>query len=426
MQHNTSIKALSAALLAVFSSGALAAGFALQNQTGSGNGNAFAGAAAAAEDAGTIFFNPAGIALLPEGTNVSLAATHIERSITFADQGTGGAIPKSGSNGGDAGGGALVPAGYASQTLGGGLSIGVGVSPTYGNRTEYSKDFIGRFSGYFADLKVVNTNPTLSYKANNTWSFGVGLNHGEAEVEFRQKVPGLTHDIVLSGSDDAWGWNAGVMFQPEASTRIGLAYRSGIKYTMQGMMVAKTAGGAIIGRTPISAELETPDNASLAVSHKYGDKLEVLADVTWTGWSSVQTLSAKARGGVACPLGIPGSTCASLPFRFKDTMRYGLGLNYTIASGVKLRGGIAYDETPVRTSADRTMTLPDSDRTWLSVGAKFALGKASSLDVGYSHIFFDDASTERAVTAGGATVQTVRGDFTTKADIYSLQYNLHF
>lgn len=426
MQHKPSMKVLAAALLAVTSGSALAAGFALQNQNGSGNGNAFAGAAAAAEDAGTIFFNPAGVALLPEGTNVSLAATHIERSVTFTDKGTGGAIPKSGSQGGDAGGGALVPAGYASQTLGGGLSIGVGVSPTFGNRTEYTKDFIGRFSGYFADLKVVNTNPTLTYKANNAWAFGVGLNHGEAEVEFRQKVPAATHDIVLTGSDDAWGWNAGVMFQPSESTRIGLAYRSTIKYTLQGMMVAKTATGTILGRTPISAELETPDNASLGFSHKYGNNVEVLADVTWTGWSSVQTLTATARNGVACPLGIPGSSCASLSFRFKDTMRFGLGLNYTLASGVKLRGGIAYDETPVRTSADRTMTLPDSDRTWLSLGAKFPVGKASSLDVGYSHIFFADASTSRAVKNGAATVQTVRGDFNTSADIYSLQYNLHF
>ena len=81
MKTKMMMRTLPATILITFSGATLASGFALQNQTGSGNGNAFAGAAAAAEDAGTIFFNPAGVAFLPEGTNVSLAATHIERVV---------------------------------------------------------------------------------------------------------------------------------------------------------------------------------------------------------------------------------------------------------------------------------------------------------------------------------------------------------
>jgi long-chain fatty acid transport protein len=76
------------------------------------------------------------------------------------------------------------------------------------------------------------------------------------------------------------------------------------------------------------------------------------------------------------------------------------------------------------------MTLPDSDRTWLSFGVKYSLSKISSIDVGYSHIFFDDASTARAVTTGFPAAQTlrntIRGSFDTSADILSMQYNHTF
>ena len=43
-----------------------AAGFALIEQNASGLGNAYAGQAASAQDASTIFFNPAGLTLLPD------------------------------------------------------------------------------------------------------------------------------------------------------------------------------------------------------------------------------------------------------------------------------------------------------------------------------------------------------------------------
>lgn len=53
-----------------------AAGFGLIENSASGMGNAFAGSAATAEDASTVWFNPAGMAELDDNTHVS-AAAHI-------------------------------------------------------------------------------------------------------------------------------------------------------------------------------------------------------------------------------------------------------------------------------------------------------------------------------------------------------------
>lgn len=64
--NNKNVLMLFAAWLLAQAGAANAAGFALIEQSGSGMGNAYAGAAATAEDASTIFFNPAGMTYLPD------------------------------------------------------------------------------------------------------------------------------------------------------------------------------------------------------------------------------------------------------------------------------------------------------------------------------------------------------------------------
>jgi len=427
-QHSKTLLALA---LAALTPSVWAAGFALQNQNGSGNGNAFAGSAAAAEDAGTIFFNPAGMTLLGEGHNISLAGTILDRSLKFTDTGTGGIYNSVlgypvGSSGGDAGGTSLIPAGYWSMSLSPALRIGLGVSPTFGNKTEYSSDFAGRFSGYYADLQQININPSVAYKINEMVSVGFGINYAMNEIEFRQKVhlgaPGQG-TAVLKGDDDAWGWNIGAMFQVTPTTRLGVAYRSKIKFDLEGdQKVTVDANGAAVGAASyaIRSTLETPDNFSLALKQELGPQWELLADLTWTGWSSVKTLPVFRTD--------TGAQVNALSYNFDDTWRIGVGANYILSDAWKLRVGVAYDQTPIQNDADRTMTLPDSDRTWLALGARYTLSKATSLDVSYSHIFFKDASTSRAVTnyPSPTVVQTVRGNFETSADQFSFQLNHRF
>src|SRR5260370_27232406 len=64
-----------------------AGGFALNEQSVSGLGTAYAGGAASAEDVSTLFFNPAGIALLNQG-EFQAAAHGILPSGTFTNQGS--------------------------------------------------------------------------------------------------------------------------------------------------------------------------------------------------------------------------------------------------------------------------------------------------------------------------------------------------
>lgn len=401
--------------LSVLSITANAAGFALQNQNGAGNGNAFAGAAASAEDASTLIFNPAGMTYLPEGHSLAIAGTLLNRSVDFSNAGTM-AMPTFalGNDGGDGGGMSLIPAAYYVYAVSPRLRIGVGLSPTFGNKTEYEENFIGRFSGYFAEIKQININPSVAYRLNDNVSLGFGLNYARNEVKFRQMVPvaaGTQRIARLEGDDTARGYNLGAMFQFLSATRLGLAYRSRIKFHLEGNQDIQ----GVLNRN-IKAELETPDNLSLALHQRLSDRWDLLADVSWTYWNSIKTITATSAG----------APVAALSFNFRDTYRVGIGANYQLNDAWKLRFGTAYDKTPVPSATDRTMTLPDADRTWLSVGARYTLSPQSSLDMGYSHIFFKKVATERAVALGGPFTQTIRGNFDTSADLLSVQYNHNF
>jgi long-chain fatty acid transport protein len=432
-----------------FSGSALASGFQLQNQTGSGNGNAFAGAAASAEDAGTIMWNPAGMTYLPQGHNISLAGSILIRDIKFSNNGSSAAAtplgviaPLTADNGGNAGGVSLIPAGYWAYSLSPNLRVGVGVSPTFGNKTEYNFDFVGRNAGYFAEITQININPSIAFKVNDQLSLGFGINIAHNETHFKQGYPitaapnvpacaplpscallnSANNFVDIKGDDWAVGYNLGAMFQLSPSTRLALTYRSEMKFDLEGKWDANTAvaGGAVLGDQDIKATLKTPSNVSLAVSQKLSDRWEMLGDITWTRWSVINSLVLQNKASSA--------TVATLSYNFKDTYRVGVGANYQYNDQWKLRFGVAYDRSPVKSDADRTMTLPDADRTWLSLGAKYQLSPASSVDFGYTHIFFKDSSTARAVTSSTlGLLQTIRGSWNNnQVDILSLQYNQRF
>lgn len=429
MQTQQGLRLIPALIAVAFSGTAAAAGFQLQNQNASGTSVAFAGAAAVAEDASTIFFNPAGMTYLEQGHSISLSGTVIDRSVKFTDTGTDRIrisqdVPTSrlaiGDNGGNGGGTALVPAGYYSYAITPALRVGVGMSVTYGSETEYGEEFAGRFSGQYASIHQMNLNPSIAYRVNEVVSLGAGINFAKNEIEFRQYTPtGLSTagKAVLSGDDTAWGYNVGAMFQLSPQSRVGVSYRSTMKFHLDGTLKVDAANV----NQKIKAELETPDTFSLALSHKLNDRLELLADATWTGWSSVKTL-------MPVDAGTGARATAPLRYNFKDTWRVGIGGKYQLNQAWNLRAGLAYDETPVPDDAHRTMTVPDSDRIWLAFGARWSMNKATSLDMGYAHIFFKDAKTARNVSSTDETYvrQTVRGDFKTRADLFSVQLNYNF
>src|SRR5207302_9779598 len=165
MKRNAITAAVVSALGLLAASEAHAAAFALYEQGVSGLGNAYAGAAAVAEDATTVWWNPAGMARLGSGKHAAIAGSIIAPSTKFSDSGSapaGGQPP--GGNGGDAGSTAFVPSMFFAMQYDPRWNFGVGVSVPFGLKTEYESTWIGRFQGISSKVETLNINPSVSYK----------------------------------------------------------------------------------------------------------------------------------------------------------------------------------------------------------------------------------------------------------------------
>jgi long-chain fatty acid transport protein len=394
-----------------------ASGFQLVEANGSGLGNAYSGQAAAAEDASTIFFNPAGLTRLPRLQLVG-AITLISTSTEFTNNGTTRVLtdlqPTLGGTGGDAGDVAWVPNAYVSyEAIPGKIWAGLGVNVPFGLKTEWAGDWMGRFHAVKSEVKTININPTVAWKATPWLSIGAGANAQWIDAELTNSVnysaiafgvggPAALAALAaagcgtlaggceglgkVTGNDWSWGWNVGVMLEAaKTHTRVGASYRSKVEQEIEGDVTFSNRPVLLanaLPNGPVRTTIELPDWFSVAVAQQVIPRLELLADFTWTHWSKIQDLSIFRTSGA--PL-------TSTPLQFDDSWRIGLGANYQATPMLKLRLGVAYDTTPVKDEF-RTPRLPDEDRTWLAGGVQWAFSKAGAIDVGLAYLFISDAS----------------------------------
>ena len=166
---------------------------------------------------------------------------------------------------------------------------------------------------------------------------------------------------------------------------MGLTYRSAIGYTVEGTLTFNSPAFAAL-QSNVKADIKLPQTASIGVSHQFNPQLRVLADYTWTGWDSIQNLDVVRTSGL-----LSGTTASSVPLNFENSWRIGAGVEYQVNQPWLLRAGVAYDTTPVQDQY-RTPRLPDANRTWLSIGARYQPSPQWWLDFGYTYIWMDNAS----------------------------------
>jgi long-chain fatty acid transport protein len=423
----TVVSSLVASALLAMSGSAAASGFALIEQSASGLGNAYAGGAAVAEDASTVFFNPAGMSQI-KGTQVVIAGHLIKPSAKFSDTGSTAATFSGqpvGGNGGNAGSLALVPNFYFVTDIQENLKFGLGVTVPFGLKTEYEAGWAGRFQALKSEVKTINVNPSLSFKVNDAITVGFGVDYQEIEAELTNNIvlgAGVVGDVKVSGKDNAWGYNWGVLWQVSDETRVGLAYRSSLDYKIRGDILVTGPTGAVVQNPLVTSKFETPDTFSLSAFNKVNSQWDVMADISWTRWSTFKELRFVNAGN--------GNTQGVTFENWKDTYRFSLGSNYHYNEQLTARVGVAFDQGPV-SDADRTARIPDNDRTWIAFGGQYKLNQTSTFDIGYAHLFVKTSTINNndsgtTGTPSTATVGNLVGTYKNSVDILSLQYTHNF
>lgn len=424
-------KSAAAGLAAMFgglAGGAFAAGFALNEQSGSGVGVAFAGGAASGEDASTVFYNPAAMVRI-SGTQLSVGVHGVIPDLKFNNQGsftTGG--PLTGGNGGDPGKGVVVPSFYLVTDITPNLKYGFGVSTPFGLHTQYNGDWVGRYQALKSEIKSYNLNPSLAYKVNDRVSFGAGFNAQYINANLTKAIDfGLLSGGVpqsadgavgVSGNSWAYGYNLGALFQFPTDTRVGIAYRSMVHQTLEGSASFTNVPAALsadprFANNKMTAGVTLPDSVSLSAVQEIGNKWELLSDVTFTRWSHFDQLAVVLANG----------QMDVTTENWRNTFRGSLGASYRYSDSLKLRGGAGFDQSPVR-NAYRTAAIPDNHRKILAAGANYKVSKVDSVDFAYQHLFVNDSSINNNQLATGGGQLT--GSYTLDVNILSLQYNHEF
>jgi long-chain fatty acid transport protein len=422
------VKAMAAALGAVGVLGAgqaMSAGFQLLEQNASALGNAYSGTAASAEDATTIFFNPAGMSFLP-GTSAAISLDLVRPSAEFTAINPPATLrfpPGTGTidNGGDAGDWALVPAMYFSYRLNPKVDLGFSFNAPFGLKTEYTPTWVGRLQGVKSELQTLTFGASASYKVTDTVSLGLGVTAQKADAELTSATLFPGSEIKLEGDDWGYGWNIGILAQVTPATRLGASYRSEIKHEIEGSL---TVVGVLTtpspnGSFPANASVKLPGIFTMSATHQLNDKWELLADIAWTDWSVFDKLDVFSLGQLR----------QSIPENWDDTWRFAVGANYKYNEKVKLRVGLAYDESPVP-DLFRTVRIPDNDRTWVALGVQFKLTPKDALDIGYAHLFVDDSSINTpspgTIPPASPTNPAFTGNYENNVNIVGFQYSRSF
>lgn len=423
----------------------LAAGYQIQEQSVRGLGNAFAGGAAVAEDASTVLYNPAGLTRIDR--QAALGGHVIVPRAEFEDRDSTNAIGGRPNGRVDVDGGqsAVVPNAFYANPINERLTFGFGASVLYGLTTEYPDDWIGRYHAVESVLFTVNLNPGIGYRVSDQLSLGAGISLQYAEATLsnaldfgtlgflsgtpgtQPSVPELDGFSEVEGDDWGFGYNLGLLHEFTPDTRVGLAFRSRIAHTLKGDNRLTIPEFAVPLAGPsrtrgASADLVTPATLSLSGYHRLTPNWAIMADITWTDWSEFEEIRIRFDDG---------SRDSVQPERWEDSWRYSLGVDYFYNDRLTLRAGLAYDETPVPNAELRTPRIPDASRLWVAFGASYQASDNLTLDVGYVHIFVDDAVIRDTELSTGALAgvpvgSTLDGRFDPSVDILSAQLNWRF
>lgn len=377
------------------------AGFSLIEQSVSGLGNAYAGGAASAEDATTIFYNPAGMTRL---NSQIVAGFHVvmpyaKFKIDSATRVNG--LPLGTESGGDAGKTGVVPNLYYMNKITDKLFFGLGINSPFGLFTEYSKDWAGRYHAIESGAQTININPSLALKVKDKLSLGFGVNAMYMKAKLTNAIDqalitggSITTDGYAEVEGDSWGYgfNFGVLYEFSRDTRAGIAYRSAISQNLKGDL--KFDVHPALGANPafqnreVTAHIDLPESLSFSLYHNLGERLAIMADITWTNWNTFNEIRIK---------NMDGSSASVTTTNWKDNYRYSLGLTYS-AEKTKYRFGIAYDQTPIPDAEHRTPRIPDESRTWLAAGFGYSFTKNLNLDIGGAYLFVKDPHINKVAT----------------------------
>ncbi len=247
-------------------------------------------------------------------------------------------------------------------------------------------------------------------------AFNVG---SEDDKEIPKYLTSQDKSVVSLQDRAAWGfgWNAGVMYQFNEANRIGLAYHSKVDIDFTDRTATSLGAGVIKAGKTGNLTLTLPDYLELSGFHQLTDKLAVHYSYKYTHWSRLTKLNANFEDG---------KKAFDKELQYSNNSRVALGASYDLYEKLTLRAGIAYDQAASR--HQRSAAIPDTDRTWYSLGATYKFTPNLSVDLGYAYLKGKKVHFKEVETIGKNVMLNTTANYTSQAhaNLYGLNLNYSF
>ncbi|WP_137221766.1 OmpP1/FadL family transporter [Shewanella sp. MEBiC00475] len=420
-------KTLIAAAVGLISAQTSAAGFQLNSQSATGIGRAMAGDAVIADNASVLSRNPAAMALFDE-TALSLGVVYADIDVSVSDiEGSFAGQDVVFGSEHDAAEAKLIPNFYYINPINDKMAFGVAAFTNYGTGTDLGDlsnraptisgnavalpppvDLLGN-----TEVVTINFNTSMSYRVNDEFSFGFGIDAIYASGTLTRTNEQLGSLVDVDADGWALGGIVGVVYEVNPDNRFGLSYRISPKLT---------AKGDVNYLYSEYNEIDIPlaDIAQFAGFHQLTDKFAVHYTAQWTNWSAFDKIVVKD--------GENGVDKADLKeYHWKDSWFLSLGATYNLTQDWTLRAGLATDQGVV--DQHSSLSIPDSDRTWYTAGVSYDLNQQSTVDFGVALVRGEDVTVleDSNLLAQVARYNSeISAQTRSNAVYYSVQYNYSF
>ncbi|MEZ8627535.1 long-chain fatty acid transporter [Vibrio splendidus] len=231
------------------------------------------------------------------------------------------------------------------------LHLGIALGAVGGSSLDYGSEWAGAALLEDITLTAMQVNPSLSYKLNDQWSVGAGVQFSWAA--FQQTTSMLT---AKQDTDWAYGYNLGVMYTPTDKLKLGASYRSKLEHEFNNDV--KGLGNVA---NSLSTDIALPEIIDVSASYALNSQLDLLASIQFHRWSAwdetVLDFGATDLGGIP------------IERDWDDVWKFAVGADYQLNSDWRLKAGFSYETSPQDDPSMQWVDLPVGEQYRYSVGA---------------------------------------------------------
>ena len=255
-------------------------------------------------------------------------------------------------------------------------------------------------------LRVIEVNPTASYRVNEQFALGFGLRavYSDGVIKLRGGAPysAATYQHKMEADSIDFGYNVALTYVPVDNLTLSSTYRSKVDLTVNGEITGSSTIPGTVYPSDVKTQVPLPASLTLAAAYTI-DKTTVEFVFERTYWSAYDKLDFDFTNPVleASPFGAVTSK------NWKDVNAYRIGVTHQYSDALKLMAAFAIDKNPIPDNRV-AFELPDSDAKLYSVGFEYKINEKTKVGLAY---LYDDKESRKVVNASAG----VNGTFTDSA-----------